>query len=76
MTRDPVCFPAIVSVGEVFDALKKGKHHSFPVSGVDSQGSLNGILLGTIARKVALNTIYKINLYLTIVSIYLIVSIC
>jgi hypothetical protein len=58
MTRDPVCFPAIVSVGYVYDTLKLCRHHSFPITdreeiGREEEGDRGyGRLLGTVPRKV------------------------
>lgn len=31
MTRRPICLKQVVRVGEVFDMLRKVKHHLFPV---------------------------------------------
>jgi CBS domain-containing protein len=53
MTRDPICFTSIVSVGHVYDTLKDWKHHSFPIVDVDADGEPNYILLGTVPRKVS-----------------------
>ena len=52
MTKSVVCFPPIVSVGEVFDVLQQRQHHCFPVTAVDADGDSTGVLLGTVARKV------------------------
>lgn len=54
MTRDPICFTSIVSVGHVYDTLKHWKHHSFPIVDVDANDEPNYVLLGTVPRKVVI----------------------
>ena len=31
MTKRPICLKHVVRVGDVFDMLKKAKHHCFPI---------------------------------------------
>jgi CBS domain-containing protein len=52
MTRDPICFTSIVSVGHVYDTLKNYQHHAFPITDVEMHEG-PGILLGTVPRKVS-----------------------
>jgi CBS domain-containing protein len=61
MTRDPICFTSIVSVGHVYDTLKDWKHHSFPIIDVDAHDEPNYILLGTVPRKVRSLLSHRIN---------------
>lgn len=53
MTRKPICFPPIVTVGKVYDVLRNRRHHCFPVVAVDSRGNPTGVLMGSVARKVS-----------------------
>jgi hypothetical protein len=53
MTKRPICLPPIVTVGEVYDVLRKRRHHCFPVAAVDSKGNPTGVLIGSVARKVS-----------------------
>lgn len=48
MTAEPLTLPSVVTVGQVIDTLRKGRHHCFPI--VDDAEP--GVLQGTIARKV------------------------
>lgn len=48
MARKPICLKQVVRVGEVYDMLKKVKHHLFPV--IDDKDG--GVLCGTVTRKV------------------------
>ena len=48
MTKKPVCLRPVVRVGDVYDMLKKARHHSFPI--IDEKDDM--ALSGVVSRKV------------------------
>ena len=48
MSKDPVCLPPVVRVGDVYDILASARHHCFPI--VDDKDG--NTFCGTIMRKV------------------------